>query len=104
MVFPEGEHDKILRAAKILVDRGIAHPILLARRQMIADKLRDLDLPEDQVTIIHNDSSDNFESYAEALHRRRRRQGVTMEDARKADALPQLLRHHDGRAGCTPMA
>ena len=26
VVFPEGEHEKILRAAKILVDEGIAHP------------------------------------------------------------------------------
>ncbi|MEM7583425.1 MAG: NADP-dependent malic enzyme [Acidobacteriota bacterium] len=86
VVFPEGEHDKILRTAKILVDRNIAHPVLLARRPMIIDKLRDLDLPEDQVTIIHNDSPESvesFERYAEELHRRRRRDGVTLEDARK---------------------
>ncbi len=83
VVFPEGEHDKILRAAKILVDRGIAHPILLARREMIKDKMRELDLPEDRVTIIHNESDESFESYAEALHERRRRDGVTLEDARK---------------------
>lgn len=86
VVFPEGEHDKILRAAKILVDRNIAHPVLLARRTMILDKLRDLDLPEDQVTIIHNEgpeNSESFERYALELHHRRRRDGVTMEDARK---------------------
>ena len=81
VVFPEGEHEKILRAAKILVERGIAHPILLARREMIADKLRELDLPEDRLTIIHNQSSDKFASYAEELHKRRRRDGVTLEDA-----------------------
>ncbi len=86
VVFPEGEHDKILRAAKILVDRNIAHPVLLARRAMIIDKLRELDLPEDQVTIIHNDSpesAEDFERYAAEMHRRRRRDGVTLEDARK---------------------
>ncbi len=83
VVFPEGEHDKILRAAKILVDRGIAHPILLARRAMIEDKLRELDLPADRLTIIHNESSESFETYAEELHRRRRRDGVTREDASK---------------------
>ena len=81
VVFPEGEHEKILRAAKILVERGIAHPILLARRQMIADKLRELELPEDRVTIVHNESSDKLTDYAEELHRRRRREGVTREDA-----------------------
>ena len=84
VVFPEGEHDKILRAAKALVDRGIAHPVLLARREMIADRLRELELPEEQLTIIHNQGSetvDQFRRYAAELHRRRRRDGVTMEDA-----------------------
>ena len=83
VVFPEGEHDKILRAAKILVDEGIAHPILLARREVIADKLHDLDLPESKVTIIHSESSEKFGEYAERFHEMRRRDGVTLEDARK---------------------
>jgi malate dehydrogenase (oxaloacetate-decarboxylating)(NADP+) len=83
VVFPEGEHDKILRAAKILVDEGIAHPILLARREVIADKLQALDLSESKVTIIHNESSEKFAQYAERFHDIRRRDGVTLEDARK---------------------
>jgi malate dehydrogenase (oxaloacetate-decarboxylating)(NADP+) len=83
VVFPEGEHDKILRAAKILVDEGIAHPILLARREVIADKLEALDLSESKVTIIHNESSEKFAQYAERFHDIRRRDGVTLEDARK---------------------
>ncbi len=81
VVFPEGEHEKILRAAKILVDRGIAHPVLLARREMIADTLRELDLPEDRLTIIHNQSSEKLADYARELHQRRRRDGVTLEEA-----------------------
>ncbi|HYN19995.1 MAG TPA: NADP-dependent malic enzyme [Thermoanaerobaculia bacterium] len=83
IVFPEGEHDKILRAAKILVDEGIAHPILLARREVIADKLRDLDLPESRVTIIHHESSEKFGEYAQKLHEMRRRDGLTIGDAEK---------------------
>ncbi|HEX3126108.1 MAG TPA: NADP-dependent malic enzyme [Thermoanaerobaculia bacterium] len=83
VVFPEGEHGKILRAAKILVDEGIAHPILLARKEMIADKLQALDLPESKITIIHNESSEKFGEYAQRFHELRRRDGVTLEDARK---------------------
>ena len=83
VVFPEGEHDKILRAAKILVDEGIAHPILLARHDYIADKLAALDLPESKVTIIHNETCDKFEAYAQELHAMRRRDGLTLVDARK---------------------
>jgi malate dehydrogenase (oxaloacetate-decarboxylating)(NADP+) len=83
VVFPEGEHDKILRAAKILVDEGIAHPVLLARREVIAPKLRALDLAEERLTIIHNESSELFEPYARRLHELRRRDGVTLEAAHK---------------------
>jgi malate dehydrogenase (oxaloacetate-decarboxylating)(NADP+) len=83
VVFPEGEHDKILRAAKILVDEGIAHPILLARREVIADRLRALDLPESRLTIIHVETSDKLEPYARRLHELRRRDGVTLEEAQK---------------------
>ena len=83
VVFPEGEHDQILRAAKILVDEGLAHPILLARREVIAGKLRDLELPEERVTILHHESSELFEPYARRLHEMRRRDGLTLVDARK---------------------
>jgi malate dehydrogenase (oxaloacetate-decarboxylating)(NADP+) len=83
VVFPEGEHEQILRAAKVLVDEGIAHPILLARREMIAERLRALDLPEEKLTILHNESSELFEPYVERFHEMRRRDGMTRVEARK---------------------
>ncbi len=83
IVFPEGEEDKILRAAKILVDQGIAHPILLARRERIASKLAELGLPEDRITIVHNESAPQYERYAQRFHEQRRREGVTLEDGYK---------------------
>jgi malate dehydrogenase (oxaloacetate-decarboxylating)(NADP+) len=89
VVFPEGEHDKILRAAKILVDEGIAHPVLLARRDVILPKLQELDLDEDRLTLIHTEVSEKLAAYAEALHEKRRREGVTIVDAQR------LLRSRD---------
>jgi malate dehydrogenase (oxaloacetate-decarboxylating)(NADP+) len=89
IVFPEGEEDKILRAAKILVDEGIAHPILLGRRDAIVGKLADLDLPESAVTIVQVRKAEPFDRYAERLHELRRRHGLTLEDAR------QLMRSHN---------
>ncbi len=83
VVFPEGEHEKILRTAKILVDQGIAHPILLARHEVIAPMLAELDLPEDRVTIIHSRTAVDLDRYAQALHEGRRRYGVTLEDAKR---------------------
>jgi malate dehydrogenase (oxaloacetate-decarboxylating)(NADP+) len=83
VVFPEGEHDKVLRAAKVLVDEGIAHPILLARRDAIAERLASLGLAQERVTILHAETSDRFEGYARRFHELRRRDGVTLEEARK---------------------
>ena len=83
IVFPEGEEEKILRAAKILVDQGVAHPILLARRERIVGKLAELGLAEDRVTIVHNESDPQYDRYARRFHELRRRQGVTLEDGYK---------------------
>jgi malate dehydrogenase (oxaloacetate-decarboxylating)(NADP+) len=83
VVFPEGEHPKILRAAKILIEEGIAHPILLARRERVLGPLEELRVPLDRLTIVHAEASERFDDYAEYLHELRRRQGVTRQDARK---------------------
>ncbi|HSG40649.1 MAG TPA: phosphate acyltransferase, partial [Thermoanaerobaculia bacterium] len=83
VVFPEGEDDKILRTAKVLVEEGIAHPILLARREAVADRLRELDLPESKLTIVDHEKSDKLEAYARRFHELRWRDGVTLDDAFK---------------------
>jgi malate dehydrogenase (oxaloacetate-decarboxylating)(NADP+) len=83
VVFPEGEHDKILRAAKVLVDRGIARPILLARREHVVERLALLDLPESAVTLVDPERSEQLGPYAERLHRLRHRDGLTLEEARE---------------------
>ncbi len=38
VVFPEGEEDKILRAAHVLIDEHLAHPILLGRPEVVREK------------------------------------------------------------------
>jgi malate dehydrogenase (oxaloacetate-decarboxylating)(NADP+) len=82
IVFPEGENEKILRTAKILVDQGLAKPVLLARRENIEAKLADLGLSPDAVRILRPEDTPEFERYSQSLHERRRRQGMTLEDAR----------------------
>ncbi|HVS63149.1 MAG TPA: NADP-dependent malic enzyme [Thermoanaerobaculia bacterium] len=83
IVFPEGEHEKILRTAKILIDEGIAHPVLLARRERIERQLEELDLDPERLTIVHVADDPRQEAYAQAFHNRRCRDGVTLEDSRK---------------------
>jgi malate dehydrogenase (oxaloacetate-decarboxylating)(NADP+) len=81
IVFPEGEHPKILRAAKILAEEGICRPILLAREQKVADLARDLQLPMDKIELIHTETSPKLAPYAARLVDLRRRSGVTADTA-----------------------
>ncbi len=82
IVFPEGDHEKIIRAARILAEEGIAHPILLGRREELERRLSELDIPEGSITVIDPEQSPDLERYIERFHELRRRSGVTRSDAR----------------------
>ena len=83
IVFPEGEQEKIIRAAKILIEEGLAHPILLVKREVIAPLLRKYHIDETKVTIIDINDSPMFEVYAQRFHEMRRRRGITLADSRR---------------------
>jgi malate dehydrogenase (oxaloacetate-decarboxylating)(NADP+) len=84
IVFPEGDQEKIIRAAKILIDEGIAHPILLVRREEIASLLQKYNVDESKITIIDiNHCDEQFERYVQRFHELRRRHGITVADARR---------------------
>ena len=83
IVFPEGEQEKILRAAKILIDENLAHPILLVRREEVAPLLEKYNIDESKITIIDINACDKMQAYAERFHELRKRHGVTLPDAVK---------------------
>jgi malate dehydrogenase (oxaloacetate-decarboxylating)(NADP+) len=81
IVFPEGEHPKILRAAKILAEEEICRPVLLAREREIEKLARDLQLPMDKIELVHTETSPKLAAYARRLEQLRRRSGMTPENA-----------------------
>jgi len=83
IVFPEGEHPQVLRAAKILAEEGICRPILLARETEIEKLARDLQLPMEKIDFINTNRSERLPAYARRLEEIRRRHGMTAEDAAK---------------------
>ncbi|MGC1302746.1 MAG: NADP-dependent malic enzyme [Caulobacteraceae bacterium] len=44
IVYAEGEDERVLRAVQTVVDEGLARPILIGRREVIAAKVRDIGL------------------------------------------------------------
>jgi malate dehydrogenase (oxaloacetate-decarboxylating)(NADP+) len=85
IAFPEGDHPKVLRAAQIIADEGIARPILLGPRDLITERARELDLLDllERAEIVNPREHPRFEEYVQLLFEKRQRKGMTIEHARR---------------------
>ncbi|MBI3666270.1 MAG: NADP-dependent malic enzyme [Acidobacteria bacterium] len=81
IVFPEGEEEKILRAAQILCDEKIARPILLGDPARIRAKAEQLGLHDHAWETLDPLEHPKFQAYAQELYELRHRKGVTRGEA-----------------------
>ncbi|MHB1096550.1 MAG: NADP-dependent malic enzyme [Gemmatimonadaceae bacterium] len=81
VVFPEGEDPKVIRAAHILQEEGIAMPILLGRAEKMKQRLDELGIVLNGCTIIDPNLSPDRERYAEELWNGRQRRGLSRDEA-----------------------
>jgi malate dehydrogenase (oxaloacetate-decarboxylating)(NADP+) len=106
VVYSDGADERVLRAAQTLVDDGIASPILIGRKAVIARKVREMGLRLDiGGTVRVVDPTEDHDVFAPLLPEYRRmasRRGVPPEDAghwlmtRRTIAAAMLL--HAGQA------
>jgi malate dehydrogenase (oxaloacetate-decarboxylating)(NADP+) len=84
VVFAEADNYKILRAAQIVKEEGIATPILLGNAARIKKIIKESDLVLDDIEIIDpREDCANFDEFAEYLYNKRQRRGVTLSEAKK---------------------
>jgi malate dehydrogenase (oxaloacetate-decarboxylating)(NADP+) len=83
VVLPEGEERKTIRAARILVDEGIAHPILLGNRERIENKAKADHISLDEIGLEDPAQSERREIYADYLWKRRQRKGMSLAEAKR---------------------
>jgi malate dehydrogenase (oxaloacetate-decarboxylating)(NADP+) len=84
VVFAEADNYKILKAAQIVRDEGIAIPILLGNKGIISRIILENELELDGVSII--DPLEELEKgtkFAEYLYKKRQRRGITFFEAKK---------------------
>ena len=81
IVFPEGEHDSIIRAARDIVDQKIAMPVLLGNEKAIREKAAELGIEQLEFEIVNVPNPEHGAAYAEALYDLRKRKGVTLPAA-----------------------
>jgi malate dehydrogenase (oxaloacetate-decarboxylating)(NADP+) len=91
IVFSEGEHPRILRAAYQLAEEHIANPILIGRPAVVKNKLAELGLHDFQAIIVDPLGSNRLEAYADEYYRLRQRRGVTRDEAREQMLNPNYF-------------
>jgi len=82
VVYPEGDEEKIIRAAHSVYYEGIAKPVLLGNRDTILKIIHELDYDEKIFEIRDPQTCSKAEEYALELYHRRQRKGVTLSEAR----------------------
>jgi malate dehydrogenase (oxaloacetate-decarboxylating)(NADP+) len=81
VVFPEGEEPKIIRAARMIADEGIASPILLGQRITIERIAEENHISLRDLVIEDPAKSDKRDKYADYLWERRQRKGLSHGEA-----------------------
>ncbi len=86
VVYAEADHLDVLKTAQIVKEEGIAIPILLGRKDIIQELMKEIDFDDVDVEIIDpkaDEQQDRLETYAEIFWKSRRRKGITLLDAQK---------------------
>ena len=84
VVFAEGLHPTMIKAAVQAKEEGICSPILLGNEEMIEKKAKELELSLEGIEIVnlrHDREHDRREKYARVLAEKRKRDGYTFEEA-----------------------
>lgn len=82
IVLPEGENDRILQAAEILLRREIVDITLLGREDTINERIRSLGLHLQKATILDPKTSPVLDEYVETYYQLRKQKGITPDISR----------------------
>ncbi len=84
VVFAEGIHPNMLKAAVMAKAEGLCHPILLGNTEQITKLAGELDLSLEGIELVNHRAeceSDRRENYARILTKKRERQGANFQEA-----------------------
>ncbi|SDP72857.1 phosphate acetyltransferase [Desulforhopalus singaporensis] len=82
IVLPEGETDRVLKAAEILLRREVVNLTILGRKEKIYDRISSLALHLEKAMIIDPRQSEYLDDYSETYYQLRKDKGVTRDVAR----------------------
>ena len=86
VVYAEGEETQVLRAVQIVVDDGLARPILIGRRRVVEMRIERLGLRlrlDEDVELCDPEDDPRYREYWTLYHQLAERRGVTPDAARE---------------------
>jgi malate dehydrogenase (oxaloacetate-decarboxylating)(NADP+) len=105
IVYAEGEDERVLRAVQIVVDEGLARPILVGRPQVVEQRSERLGLrvrPGTDFELVNPELDPRYRDYWTTYHRLTERKGVSPDYARlemrRRNTLIGAMMMHKGEA------
>ena len=105
VVYAEGEDERVLRAVQIVVDEGMAQPLLIGRPQVIEQRIERLGLrvkADRDFNLVNPEIDPRYRDYWSSYHRMVERKGVSPEYAklemRRRNTLIGAMLMHKGEA------
>src|SRR5512138_1448616 len=86
VIYAEGEDERVLRAVQVVVDEGLAQPILVGRPDVVATRVQRLGLrirPGVDVPLVNPQDDPRFRTYWQTYHELMQRKGTSPEAARE---------------------
>jgi phosphate acetyltransferase len=77
IVLPEGEEERIIRAAEILQSEKLVRPVLLGDPEAILAKANAIHINLDGIDLIKPDQSENYPGWAQKFYELRKHKGLT---------------------------
>ncbi|MGV3494833.1 MAG: NADP-dependent malic enzyme [Ramlibacter sp.] len=85
VAFSEGEEERVLRAAQIVVDENVARPTLIGRPKIIAQRIEKFGLRLQEgrdYDVVNVEQDDRYRDFWQTYHRMTERKGVTVQMAK----------------------
>ncbi|HEY1720217.1 MAG TPA: NADP-dependent malic enzyme [Magnetospirillaceae bacterium] len=85
VVFAEGEQRNVLRALQVVVDEGLAKPIVIGRRAVVENRIRELDLRirvGEHIELCDPEDDPRYPEYWRLYHKLLCRSGISPEAAK----------------------
>ena len=103
IAFAEGEEERVLRAAQIVVDEGIARPTLIGRPAVMAQRIEKFGLrlrAGEDYDVVNVEQDDRYRDFWQTYHQMTERKGVTVQMAkiemrRRLSLIGAMLLHKD---------